>query len=37
MVEVVYSIVANVISEYAKRVAEKVSQGKRITAPSSWS
>ena len=27
------SIIANIISEYAKKIVEKTSQGKRITAP----
>jgi len=27
------SLIANIISEYAKKIVEKISQGKRITAP----
>ena len=33
MSEVVSSLVASIISEYAKKIIEKASQGKRITAP----
>jgi len=31
--EVVSSLIASIISEYAKKIVEKASQGKRITAP----
>ncbi|MEM1538412.1 MAG: hypothetical protein QXK12_06215 [Candidatus Nezhaarchaeales archaeon] len=33
MTEVVSSVVANIIAEYAKKIVEKALQGKRITAP----
>ena len=33
MTEVLSSLIANIISEYAKKIVEKISQGKRITAP----
>ena len=33
MSEVVSSLIASIISEYAKKIIEKASQGKRITAP----
>ena len=33
MTEIMSSLIANIISEYAKKIVEKISQGKRITAP----
>jgi len=33
LTEIMSSLVANIISEYAKKIVEKISQGKRITAP----
>ena len=33
MTEIMSSLIANIISEYAKKIVEKASQGKRITAP----
>jgi len=33
LTEITSSLIANIISEYAKKIVEKASQGKRITAP----
>jgi len=33
LTEVLSSLIANIISEYAKKIVEKINQGKRITAP----
>ena len=33
MTEIMSSLIANIISEYAKKIVEKASQGKRITTP----